>query len=72
MKLFDVTVKLDEEDERTYLVWAPDEQAAVDTAAEQVRSLVVAEALLVRYPDKVDTIDYDGVLGQEPSREGDV
>jgi hypothetical protein len=61
MKLYEVTCTIDQEPEGSYLVWSEDEQTAVDTAAEHVRSLVVAEANVV-FSEDIDPIDYDGVL----------
>jgi hypothetical protein len=63
MKVWEVRVELDEDEVGTWLVHAESEEAACAAAVDYVRPSLQASALIVRYPDKVDSLDYDGVIG---------
>jgi hypothetical protein len=47
----------------TYLVYAKDEVEAEDAALGNSRHLINAKANEIRFPESVDEMDYDGVLG---------
>lgn len=63
MSIFEVEVHYDQDSVAMCLVKAVDELEASDLALSHVQSILDTKVTRLRFPEKVDAIDYDVVLG---------
>lgn len=76
MRAFEVEVYTggggDRDEIGMYLVWAMTAEQAEEIALEHATPSLGAEAKSLNFPEKVNELDYDGVLGWSPFRHTEV